>query len=356
MKKALSVLLALTLCLGAVPALCEEFGQNGQYIRITVKDYGDIYAELYPDIAPITVENFLKLIGQNFYDGLTFHRIISGFMIQGGDPLGNGTGGSPDKIKGEFSQNGVENPLLHDRGVLSMARSQDMNSASSQFFIMHADSPHLDGSYAAFGTVLAGMWIVDKICQVTPVQDRNGTVAKDDQPVMEAVRVCDKEEALAAQAAEQEIGKGGMVFTDRLSTLSFPVPEGWNLTSDAQGQANFEADGGRLSVVRSNQWDPLPAAYKAQYASQGVTRANFNTAAFQKETLVNLIGGKADSFTSETHSGVEFYTGEMTNAAGDNTCFIGMHDGYLLMFIFSGAREDGAFNQIGHVLDALAFE
>lgn len=116
------------------------------YVQIDVKDYGTIVAELYADTAPITVANFLSLVDSGFYDGLTFHRIISGFMIQGGDPNGNGTGGSSQRIKGEFSANGVQNDLKHTRGVLSMARSSAMDSASSQFFIMHADAPHLTGS------------------------------------------------------------------------------------------------------------------------------------------------------------------------------------------------------------------
>ena len=123
------------------------------YVQIDVKDYGTIVAELYADTAPITVANFLSLVDSGFYDGLTFHRIISGFMIQGGDPNGNGTGGSSQRIKGEFSANGVQNDLKHTRGVLSMARSSAMDSASSQFFIMHADAPHLDGQYAAFGKI-----------------------------------------------------------------------------------------------------------------------------------------------------------------------------------------------------------
>ena len=191
MKKLLSAWLALLLALTALlPALAEEAAAP-RYVRITVKDYGDVYAEVYPDTAPITVENFMTLVGERFYDGLTFHRIISGFMIQGGDPQGNGTGGSGRQIKGEFSQNGVENPLKHERGVLSMARSQMMDSASSQFFIMHADAPHLDGSYAAFGRVLSGLWVVDKICQVTPVQDGNGTVAWWNQPVITSVKILD---------------------------------------------------------------------------------------------------------------------------------------------------------------------
>lgn len=145
-------------------------------------DKGTIKAELYPDIAPITVENFQNLIDAGFYDGLTFHRVIEGFMIQGGDPLGNGTGGSEKTIKGEFSSNGVENNLSHERGVLSMARSSSKNSASSQFFIMHEDAPHLDGEYAAFGKVTDGMDVVDKIATETPVEDENGTVTPENQP------------------------------------------------------------------------------------------------------------------------------------------------------------------------------
>lgn len=121
--------------------------------------------ELYEDVAPITVKNFTDLIRKGFYNGLTFHRIIKGFMIQGGDPSGNGTGGSGKNIKGEFAQNGVPNQLKHTRGVLSMARANDPNSASSQFFIMHKDSPHLDGMYAAFGKVVDGMETIDGIAE-----------------------------------------------------------------------------------------------------------------------------------------------------------------------------------------------
>ena len=164
------------------------------WVEISVKDYGVITAELYGDVAPITVANFLKLTDEGFYDGLTFHRIISGFMIQGGDPNGNGTGGSSEKIKGEFSANGVQNDIAHERGVLSMARSSDKNSASSQFFIMHKDAPHLNGEYAAFGRVLSGMEVVDAICESTPVQDNNGTVLPANQPVIEYVKRIDKPE------------------------------------------------------------------------------------------------------------------------------------------------------------------
>ncbi len=156
---------------------------------IKVKDYGDIKVDLYADAAPISVENFVKLSKDGFYDGLTFHRIISGFMIQGGDPLGNGTGGSDETIKGEFSLNGVENNLSHTRGAISMARSSDPDSASSQFFIVHEDSDFLDGQYACFGYVTEGMDVVDKICENTPVQDDNGTVASEDQPVIESITI-----------------------------------------------------------------------------------------------------------------------------------------------------------------------
>lgn len=161
------------------------------HAEITVKDYGTIKVELDADTAPVTVTNFVDLANDGFYDGLTFHRIISGFMIQGGDPQGNGTGGSGKTIKGEFSSNGVENPISHERGVISMARSRDYDSASSQFFIMHEDTDSLDGEYAAFGHVTEGMEIVDKICEDTKVEDGNGTVAAENQPVIETVKIID---------------------------------------------------------------------------------------------------------------------------------------------------------------------
>ena len=161
------------------------------HAKIKVKDYGTIEVELDGDTAPITVANFIKLVNEKFYDGLTFHRIMSGFMIQGGDPLGNGTGGSDETIKGEFSSNGVENNISHKRGVISMARSSDPDSASSQFFIMHQDSTYLDGEYAAFGKVTKGMKVVDKSCEDATPTDGNGTIEKADQPVIESIRMVD---------------------------------------------------------------------------------------------------------------------------------------------------------------------
>ncbi len=161
------------------------------HVTIDVQDYGTISLELDADTAPISVTNFINLANEGFYDGLTFHRIISGFMIQGGDPNGNGTGGSEKTIKGEFSANGVENDISHVRGVISMARANDPDSGSSQFFIVHEDSTFLDGQYASFGHVTDGMDVVDAICEAVPVQDNNGTVAAADQPVITAVTVVD---------------------------------------------------------------------------------------------------------------------------------------------------------------------
>ena len=174
----------------SAPSAANEIEAKATHnVTIEIENYGTITAELYGEVAPITVENFVKLVGEGFYDGLTFHRIIDGFMIQGGDPRGNGTGGSDQNIKGEFKANGVDNPITHQRGVLSMARSSAYDSASSQFFIMHQVSPWLDGQYAAFGCVLEGMDVVDAICANTPVTDGNGTVAKANQPKITSIKV-----------------------------------------------------------------------------------------------------------------------------------------------------------------------
>ena len=158
-------------------------------VEIDVKDYGIIKLELDADTAPITVTNFVSLAKSGFYDGLTFHRIIDGFMVQGGDPDHNGSGGSGETIKGEFKNNGVENNLSHVRGVISMARSPyDNDSASSQFFIVHEDSTFLDGDYAAFGQVTEGMEVIDKLVLVK-VEDDNGTVLYENQPIITSIKV-----------------------------------------------------------------------------------------------------------------------------------------------------------------------
>lgn len=163
---------------------------SGKYnAKIEIENYGDILVELDADVAPITVTNFVSLVKSGFYDGLTFHRIIDGFMMQGGDPKGDGTGGSSKTIKGEFAANGLTNNISHKRGVISMARSNQYDSASSQFFIVHQDSTFLDKQYAGFGYVTSGMEIVDKICKDVKVEDSNGTVLKENQPKIKTITI-----------------------------------------------------------------------------------------------------------------------------------------------------------------------
>lgn len=157
--------------------------------EIVVKDYGTIKLELDADTAPVTVTNFVMLAQNGFYDGLTFHRIMAGFMMQGGDPLGNGTGGSAWNILGEFAANGIENNISHTRGAISMARAQNPNSASSQFFIVHEDSLFLDGQYAGFGYVTEGMEVVDAICTDAQPIDENGMIAVEARPVIESITI-----------------------------------------------------------------------------------------------------------------------------------------------------------------------
>lgn len=159
------------------------------YADIEVENYGTITVALSEEAAPETVQNFVSLAQSGFYNGLTFHRIIDGFMIQGGDPNGNGTGGSDTTITGEFSENGIENNISHVRGAISMARSADYNSASSQFFIVQADSTYLDGQYAGFGFVTEGMEIVDQICADAEPTDNNGTIPADEQPVITSITI-----------------------------------------------------------------------------------------------------------------------------------------------------------------------
>lgn len=162
------------------------------HATITVEKFGEIEIELYGDKAPITVKNFMDLANDGFYDGLTFHRIIENFMIQGGCPKGDGTGDSGQNIKGEFANNGVDNDISHVRGVISMARGgYDNNSGSCQFFIVHQDSPHLDGDYAAFGKVTKGMDVVDKIATETEVYGGNGEVMSYHQPVIKTIKIID---------------------------------------------------------------------------------------------------------------------------------------------------------------------
>ena len=159
------------------------------YADIDIKDYGMITVKLNQKEAPATVANFISLSESGFYDGLTFHRIMEGFMMQGGAPKGNSNGGSPNKIKGEFKMNGHNNTISHKRGVISMARAQDYNSGSSQFFIVHEDSEFLDGQYAAFGMVTSGLDVVDKVCKESKPIDNNGTIPAQEQPVINSIKI-----------------------------------------------------------------------------------------------------------------------------------------------------------------------
>ena len=168
----------------------QERAMTGTYYAdIAIQDYGTVTVELNGDAAPITVGNFVTLAREGFYDGLTFHRVMDGFMMQGGDPNGNGTGSSDVRIAGEFSKNGHQNDLSHTRGCISMARAKDPNSASCQFFIVHQDSDFLDGQYASFGYVTEGMEVVDAICADAQPTDDNGTIPAEAQPVIESITI-----------------------------------------------------------------------------------------------------------------------------------------------------------------------
>ena len=190
-KRIISLFLAVGILSSLMLAFTSCGDITGKYkVEMKVVDFGTVVIELDADAAPKTVKNFLNLVNDGFYDGLTFHRIIEGFMMQGGDPNGDGTGGSDRNIVGEFSENGYDNTLSHTRGAISMARSNDYNSASSQFFIVHEDNTEsLDGKYAAFGYVTEGMDIVDEICESANPTDENGTIAAEDQPVINTITI-----------------------------------------------------------------------------------------------------------------------------------------------------------------------
>ena len=202
MKRFVTIVMTLTLvvcCLSACGSSASsdtDFSSGFHHAEMKIKDYGTVKLELDADTAPVTVANFAKLVNEGFYDGLTFHRIIKDFVVQGGDPKGDGTGGSKETIKGEFESNGVDNNISHKKGVISMARSNDYDSGSSQFFIVLKDSTYLDGQYAAFGKVTEGMEHIDKICadviaKGTQAVSQQGAVQKDQQPVIESIKMTD---------------------------------------------------------------------------------------------------------------------------------------------------------------------
>lgn len=189
MKKLLIGLMSLVLLVGCSSNTAKDSESKTTQVVMDIENYGEVTIELYEDVAPKTVANFIKLVESGFYDGLTFHRIMDGFMVQGGDPQGDGFGGSDETIEGEFTSNGFENNLKHEEGVISMARANDPNSASSQFFIMVASAPHLDGSYAAFGKVIEGMEHILQVAKDARPIDNNGTILPEDQPVIKSIKV-----------------------------------------------------------------------------------------------------------------------------------------------------------------------
>ena len=300
MKKLFPILLILALLAGCGGG---KYSSGVHHAEIAVEGYGVITLELDADTAPVTVENFCSLAESGFYDGLTFHRIISGVMAQGGCPLGNGTGGSGENIQGEFSGNGIENPLKHERGVLSMARSSDPNSASSQFFIMHADATHLDGNYAAFGRVIAGMDTVDALCLNAHVTDSNGTVPKEDQPVMKEVRRVDRAEAEAAAEKESENGAEGFSFDDPATGVRFPMPEGWRLQEKGNGNYLFTDGTATLTLSTVDVWRRMGKSTQAQYMDAGYARETLNTDAFERSAFASAIGVAEEDMTEENING-----------------------------------------------------
>ena len=334
----------------ALPMTAGSEGETGEHpvIVLRVAEYGDIYAELYPEYAPVTVENFLKLVDSGFYNGLTFHRIIEGFMAQGGCPLGNGTGGSGTEIKGEFSANGVDNPLTHERGVLSMARSSNPDSASSQFFIMHADAQHLDGNYAAFGRVLSGMGVVDALCANAAVTDNNGTVAREDQPVITEAARADRAEAEAAAAREAENGAEGGVYDDPTTGVAFPVPEGWHLESRTGNVAVFTNGEAEFTLMTMDIWQQIGKSLREQYAAGGSDRESLNTEAFSRTAFAGTAGVAETELTEETVNGSLWLT-----AAKEDTR---IHTGAMKGTVILLTGDEGAAQALEAVLNTMTVE
>lgn len=224
----------------------ETYLTGKHYVQMDIWEYGSVYLELDADAAPATVTNFMNLVQSSFYNGLTFHRVIDGFMMQGGDPEGTGLGGSEYNVPGEFAVNGYENPISHVRGTISMAREdKNYDSASSQFFIMQQDVTALDGNYAAFGKVLFGMDVIDAVCAYTPVQDANGTVATENQPVIEKIIVVGEEliELLRLQEmANLPATTATISFAPIASTESLPLEATWNIDADGPTYVLFSSE------------------------------------------------------------------------------------------------------------------
>ena len=343
MKTFLKALALLSALLLLMPASLGE-GED-PIVVIRVRDVGDIYVKLDPQAAPVTVSNFLKLSDSGFYNGLAFHRIISGFMVQGGDPLGNGTGGSDETITGECSRNGWDNPLKHTRGVISMARSSDMNSASSQFFIMHADAPHLDGAYAAFGQVLTGMDVVDAMCINAAVIDSNGTVSPQDQPVITQIRRASPEEARSVAEKEALNGAAGGKYIDRITGASFPVPECFALSGSTGTSVVFSNGTDSFSFSSADYWKRFGWVNQEYYAGQGIDRTKFNVLSLSKDSIAP---GKDPA--EETHGGLLWYTVTLDSNGLSTRRWVTMDNGNL--FVLTAGGENAIAAAVS-VLDTL---
>lgn len=282
----------------------ENYLSGKHYVQIDVESFGTIIAELDADAAPATVTNFVNLVQESFYNGLTFHRIINGFMMQGGDPEGTGMGGSETTIPGEFALNGYQNPISHVRGTLSMARSSDYNSASSQFFIVQQDAVGLDGSYAAFGKVLYGMEVVDDICTHAVVEDENGTVPALSQPVIssiillgeEAIEMMKQQELANLPDPEAEITVAAVSSTEGLDLV-----DSWNIHEDGETYLLFSSlELLSIGIYETDlssgiEYDPAsPLGYYADIAANEYITVKLNIIAEELPTLL---------LVAEEHSG-----------------------------------------------------
>lgn len=241
----------------------DNYLSGKHYALMDIQDFGQVYLELDADAAPATVTNFVNLVNEEFYDGLTFHRIISDFMIQGGDPEGNGLGGSTYTVPGEFATNGFDNPISHVRGTISMARANDNDSASSQFFIVHRDTTDLDGYYAGFGKVISGMDAIDAICESTVTEDANGTVLAENQPVISAIMMITEDELPEEEVFEPEEPE----LPDPVAHISIATVEDLSLLTPADRWVVDENGG---SYLLSSDTDLLSLALYTIDLTEGI--------------------------------------------------------------------------------------
>lgn len=263
----------------------ENYLSGLHYAVIEVADYGSIYLELDADVAPATVTNFVNLVNDKFYDGLTFHRIIEGFMMQGGDPKGDGTGSSKYTVPGEFVLNKHPNSISHVRGTISMARTaSDYNSASSQFFIVQEDNTDLDGYYAAFGRVISGMDIVDAICIVTDVEDDNGTVLKENQPVIESITMINEEDAIYDADTERPVEKEERPAATAVLTLTLVSPSS---VEDLTFSDTWEVHEDGKTFLLSSSTDLLTLGLYTADIANGLEYGNDNLLAITNDLAAN---------------------------------------------------------------------